>query len=117
MVLSYFKCFGSSTAVSARFCRPVESIIFASRPAGFESRKRGHVSQKSPAQRFLSPHLLAGVSLAAIIFFGLAAPSARAQNFDRGWEWQNPLPQGNAISAVRFTRHQRHGLAIGADGV
>ena len=60
---------------------------------------------------------LARVSLAAIILFGFAAPSASAQNFDRGWEWQNPLPQGNAISAVRFTSDQRHGWAVGADGV
>src|SRR5258708_28192690 len=82
-------------AVNARFCRPVESIILASRPSGFESRKRGHVSQKAPAQRFRSTHLLAGVSLAALIFFGFAAPPARAQNFDRGWGGQEPPPPRN----------------------
>src|ERR1041384_1880437 len=34
----------------------------------------------------------------------------------RGWLWQNPLPQGNAIYAVRFASDKRHGWAVGSDG-
>ncbi len=40
-----------------------------------------------------------------------------AQTSDRGWEWQNPLPQGNSISAIRFADDKLHGWAVGADGV
>src|SRR6185369_17159924 len=40
-----------------------------------------------------------------------------AQTRDREWEWQNPLPQGNAISAIRFASDKLHGWAVGADGV
>src|SRR2546423_1941902 len=40
---------------------------------------------------------------------GAAAPG-------RGWLWQNPLPQGNAINAVRFASDKRHGWAVGSDG-
>ncbi|OLD76236.1 MAG: hypothetical protein AUI33_05005 [Ignavibacteria bacterium 13_1_40CM_2_61_4] len=34
----------------------------------------------------------------------------------RGWEWQNPRPQGNLINAIRFAKDKRHGWAVGADG-
>jgi photosystem II stability/assembly factor-like uncharacterized protein len=47
----------------------------------------------------------------------LCAIGAIAQTTDRGWEWQNPLPQGNAIAAIRFAKDNRHGWAVGADGV
>jgi len=56
-------------------------------------------------------------SCLVLIFVAGAGDAARAQNFDRGWEWQNPLPQGNAISAVRFANDKRHGWAVGANGV
>ena len=51
--------------------------------------------------------------LIVTVCFGVAA----GQSVDRGWEWQNPLPQGNAIAAIRFAKDQRHGWAVGADGV
>ncbi|HEX6718191.1 MAG TPA: YCF48-related protein, partial [Pyrinomonadaceae bacterium] len=35
----------------------------------------------------------------------------------RGWQWQNPLPQGNSINAIRFAADKRHGWAVGNDGV
>src|ERR1051325_2179350 len=54
--------------------------------------------------------------LVALLCFGAAA-SAQAQSRERGWEWQNPLPQGNAISAIEFAKDMRHGWAVGADGV
>ena len=58
--------------------------------------------------------------MAAILFvivsFGSVA-STRGQVSNRGWEWQNPLPQGNAISAIRFASDKQHGWAVGADGV
>ncbi|HJU53551.1 MAG TPA: YCF48-related protein, partial [Pyrinomonadaceae bacterium] len=34
----------------------------------------------------------------------------------RGWQWQNPRPQGNPIHAIRFAADKKHGLAVGADG-
>src|SRR5207253_7337149 len=71
--------------------------------------KRAHVashSQKS-IRRFCLAAIIA-VSVCAVV---------RTQTAGRGWEWQNPLPQGNAISAIRFAKDQRHGWAVGADGV
>ena len=54
----------------------------------------------------------------ALLCLGVVTPVvAPAQTSDRGWEWQNPLPQGNAISAIRFAKDKRHGWAVGADGV
>ncbi|HYW71382.1 MAG TPA: YCF48-related protein, partial [Pyrinomonadaceae bacterium] len=47
----------------------------------------------------------------------MICPLLHGQSRGRGWEWQNPLPQGNAISAIRFAGDQLHGWAIGADGV
>jgi photosystem II stability/assembly factor-like uncharacterized protein len=46
-----------------------------------------------------------------------AAVVATAQQSERAWVWQNPLPQGNAIYAVRFASDKRTGWAVGADGV
>src|SRR5207247_7392320 len=54
--------------------------------------------------------------LFAIVSLGAAA-STFGQTSNRGWEWQNPLPQGNAISAIRFAGYKLHGWAVGADGV
>ncbi|MEA2172444.1 MAG: hypothetical protein QOD00_36, partial [Blastocatellia bacterium] len=56
---------------------------------------------------------LAGCIL-LILAGGFALPAARAQT--RGWLWQNPLPQGNAISAIRFASDKMHGWAVGSDG-
>src|SRR5687767_3705372 len=41
---------------------------------------------------------------------------ATAQSPARSWRWQNPLPQGNAINAIRFAPDKKHGWAIGSDG-
>src|SRR3712207_5275033 len=46
---------------------------------------------------------------------GVCAFDALAQS--RGWLWQNPLPQGNALYSVRFAADKKHGWAIGGDGV
>ena len=71
--------------------------------------KRAHVashSQKS-IRRFCLAAMVA-VSVCAVV---------RTQTAGRGREWQNPLPQGNAISAIRFAGDKLHGWAVGADGV
>src|SRR5918997_2653839 len=44
------------------------------------------------------------------------AGSGAAAQAERAWAWQNPLPQGNAIHAVRFAADKRTGWAVGADG-
>src|SRR6185436_3558702 len=48
----------------------------------------------------------------------LMAPGSLAQSQfpSRAWQWQNPLPQGNAINAIRFAPDKRHGWAVGSDG-
>ena len=54
-----------------------------------------------------------GVVCAAGAWSGACAATASQQ----GWAWQNPLPQGNAIHAVRFAADKLTGWAVGADGV
>ena len=61
--------------------------------------------------------------LAALVVVVACAPAAvlkaRAQQqpSQQGWAWQNPLPQGNAIHAVRFAADKLSGWAVGAGGV
>src|SRR5688500_14770620 len=54
--------------------------------------------------------------LAGALACAWAAGDVGAQA-ERAWVWQNPLPQGNAIYAVRFAADKRTGWAVGADGV
>jgi len=42
---------------------------------------------------------------------------AQAQDPFRGWQWQNPLPQGNSINSIRFASDKKRGWAIGTNGV
>src|SRR4028119_2174632 len=60
---------------------------------------------------FKLPRARVALSLA---LFGVLVSVAAAQT--RGWLWQNPLPQGNAIHALRFAADKQHGWAIGSDG-
>ena len=46
--------------------------------------------------------------------FAFSVTTVPAQT--RGWQWQNPKPQGNPIHAIRFAADKKHGLAVGADG-
>src|SRR5437762_2759399 len=55
----------------------------------------------------------AGLCWVCLCFF---LTTAGAGGQVRGWLWQNPLPQGNAINAVRFAADKRHGWAVGSDG-
>src|SRR6185295_17777672 len=52
----------------------------------------------------------------ALLLICLLAPAAaRAQ--ERGWQWQNPLPQGNSINSIKFAPDKKRGWAVGANGV
>ncbi|HSQ23760.1 MAG TPA: YCF48-related protein, partial [Pyrinomonadaceae bacterium] len=64
----------------------------------------------------LSPKSTRRFCLAALLAAVLSL-STGAQVAERGWEWQNPKPQGNAISAIRFAGDKLHGWAVGADGL
>ena len=57
------------------------------------------------------------VCLAAALVCASCAAVVVARQSERAWVWQNPLPQGNAIYAVRFASDKRTGWAVGADGV
>ena len=65
------------------------------------------------ARRRLTAASLLAVSL---FFFLTCYGRAEAQGELRGWEWQNPRPQGNVINSIRFAKDKRHGWAVGADG-
>ncbi|HYY95373.1 MAG TPA: YCF48-related protein, partial [Pyrinomonadaceae bacterium] len=56
------------------------------------------------------------VCLACVVVCA-AASIVVAQQAAQPWLWQNPLPQGNAIYAVRFAADKHTGWAVGADGV
>ena len=43
--------------------------------------------------------------------------AAHAQDTFKGWQWQNPRPQGNSINSIRFSPDKRRGWAVGANGV
>ena len=53
--------------------------------------------------------------LSILLFsFSIAAVSASGQlRSDRGWVWQNPLPQGNALYSIHFAQDQLSGFAVG----
>jgi photosystem II stability/assembly factor-like uncharacterized protein len=53
----------------------------------------------------------------ALLLICLLAPAARAQDAMRGWQWQNPLPQGNSINSIKFAPDKKHGWAVGSNGV
>src|SRR3712207_2523593 len=55
--------------------------------------------------------------LACALVCAAALTAAAQGGAQRPWEWQNPLPQGNAIYAVRFAADKKTGWAVGADGV
>ncbi len=55
--------------------------------------------------------------LTVLLILTMAPVIALGQDPMRGWEWQNPKPQGNSINSVRFAGDQLHGWAVGSDGV
>ena len=56
-------------------------------------------------------------ALVFILHLFCAPLSADAQDPFRGWQWQNPLPQGNSINSIRFSPDKKRGWAIGTNGV
>ena len=55
--------------------------------------------------------------LACVAVCAAWASVVAARQAQQPWLWQNPLPQGNAIYAVRFASDKLTGWAVGADGV
>jgi photosystem II stability/assembly factor-like uncharacterized protein len=53
----------------------------------------------------------------ALVVVVCAATASAQPPRQRGWLWQNPLPQGNAVYAVRFAADKLTGWAVGSDGV
>src|SRR5215510_6527614 len=58
-----------------------------------------------------------GQILPILLVVALYCLTAFSQDPERGWQWQNPRPQGNSINAIRFASDKRHGWAVGSDGV
>src|SRR6476620_1445383 len=58
--------------------------------------------------------LTTSVCCALLLF---VVKTSRAQEPFKGWQWQNPLPQGNSINSIKFASDKRHGWAVGGDGV
>src|SRR5258705_4346163 len=52
----------------------------------------------------------------AFLLLVLPISPAAQQPQPSGWEWQNPLPQGNTINCVRFAADKKNGWAVGSDG-
>jgi len=64
-----------------------------------------------PAGRYTASLLTCACLLA---LFPIAMMAQQLQ--PPGWEWQNPLPQGNTINSIRFAADKKHGWAVGSDG-
>ena len=60
---------------------------------------------------FSTSHFL----LLIILTGGYFSVSAQKKN-SLGWVWQNPLPQGNPLYSINFTKDKQTGYAVGADG-
>src|SRR5947207_13663145 len=46
----------------------------------------------------------------------LALPGSGMAQRSPGWQWQNPLPQGNTINSIRVAADKKYGWAVGSDG-
>ena len=71
--------------------------------------------------RLVFPSLADGLTVTtllsgACLVFSCSVPTMGQRPGASGWEWQNPLPQGNTINCVRFASDKRHGWAVGSDG-
>ncbi len=71
--------------------------------------------------RLVLPSLADGLPAArlltgACLLFAFGVSTMGQQPQPSGWEWQNPLPQGNTINCVRFAADKRNGWAVGSDG-
>src|SRR5258706_12368068 len=66
----------------------------------------------------LSPkrRIIATLLSCACLLLVLPVSSAAQQPQPSGWQWQNPLPQGNTINSVRFAADKKNGWAVGSDG-
>ena len=53
------------------------------------------------------------IILSAAILF--AANAECQSRFSLGWEWQNPLPQGNPLYSIHFAKDKLSGFAVGSD--
>jgi len=77
-----------------------------------DGRKARKGNTRAEAWRFLfcfialSPLLPLSLSLVCLTAF------AQLRN-DRGWVWQNPLPQGNALYSIHFAHDNLTGFAVG----
>ncbi|MEO7969830.1 MAG: YCF48-related protein, partial [bacterium] len=56
-----------------------------------------------------------GYALLPSVVLSLLTVGSHAQQLP-AWQWQNPLPQGNALNSVKFANDKTHGWAIGSDG-
>ncbi len=56
-----------------------------------------------------------GYALLLIVFLSLLTAGSHAQQLP-AWQWQNPLPQGNALNSIKFANDKLHGWTIGSDG-
>src|SRR5687768_18244215 len=54
--------------------------------------------------------------LLGCVCFLLAFPAPLRSQQPPGWQWQNPLPQGNIINSIRFASDKKYGWAVGSDG-
>jgi hypothetical protein len=44
-----------------------------------------------------------------LVYFCFVLPAALMSQQSPGWQWQNPLPQGNTINSVRFAPDKKYG--------
>src|ERR1700674_1272309 len=57
-----------------------------------------------------------GTVLLGCVCLVLALPAPMGAPQPPGWQWQNPLPQGNTINSIGFAADKKYGWAVGSDG-
>ena len=67
-------------------------------------------------QAFVPQRILTKL-LGLVLLLLAVSKVSTAQDPFKGWQWQNPLPQGNSINSIKFATDKRRGWAVGGDGV
>lgn len=92
---------------------PTKVLDFASKDSyTLYQKAHSHLSRCSMSPRSSSIFQSSRIPAVSLLLLTFVLPSSRSI---AQWQWQNPLPQGNSLAAVRFTNSQS-GWACGEGG-
>ncbi len=77
--------------------------------------KHGFVKDKARKSTNIDFRLFFQFLCVLCVLCGSTALTAAQKKNTLGWVWQNPLPQGNPLYSIHFTKDKETGYAVGAD--